>query len=465
MLNKAQIVLSIAYISIVLALEYDSGYTQYTQPDGTTFTGRYWSDEFSWYMETQAGYRFILGGNGYYYYASLDSIGEYKSSNVKVAIDPPLASSFYLERSPVRLQEIETEKTEFFEEMYLKSQLYHQEHLYNTREDRNLGIILVEFSDLEHEGSDVIPKWKYDQRIFSDGEWYDPEGDDDIHPNYDPIFGSVRDYYWEQTNANVNILGKDGLPEVLNPRQNPSDPDSPPVWLNLGSVDSYDNGSAIAVAKQAAIDAGYMFAGEYLNIGVIFAGRPVNGLGNQCIANDFIISNQLFQVFTHIGVIAHELGHAAFGFFEFHGGTWSLMDGGSYNGPSNHGECPSGLTPYEKIYNNWIIPTVITYNSGYTNPIDLLYNYNDPNYLKINVPGELHHYFLLENRLRDGWDEYTPNSPYDTSCDLDLSDPNGNLGGLLIWKINTTTIGYEGYDHYVNLILSNEGDESCVDFR
>jgi len=45
--------------SQMFAAPFDTGFIQWSQPNGVTFAARYWGDEFEWWFETQDGYRII----------------------------------------------------------------------------------------------------------------------------------------------------------------------------------------------------------------------------------------------------------------------------------------------------------------------------------------------------------------------------------------------------------------------
>ncbi len=92
------------------AVTIDTGTILWEQPNGTTFYGRAWGEEFKFYMETDNGYRFIKNyPDGYYYYAVLDENGEFAASEYKVGIDQPLAESYQLDRSASRESEIDAQ--------------------------------------------------------------------------------------------------------------------------------------------------------------------------------------------------------------------------------------------------------------------------------------------------------------------------------------------------------------------
>ncbi len=93
------IITTILCFSALIAAPFDTDYIEWQQPNGITFVARHWGDEFEWWMETHDGYRIIKGYDGWYYYANLNSKGEFKTSAKKVGIDLPLAQSFQLDRS------------------------------------------------------------------------------------------------------------------------------------------------------------------------------------------------------------------------------------------------------------------------------------------------------------------------------------------------------------------------------
>jgi len=86
--------------STLSATNYYSGMRQVTQPDNVTFQACQWGDEFSWEHETDTGYTIIRNpSDSYYYYAILDSLGDYAPSNYKVGIDSPVGIPQHLRRT------------------------------------------------------------------------------------------------------------------------------------------------------------------------------------------------------------------------------------------------------------------------------------------------------------------------------------------------------------------------------
>ena len=130
---------------------------------------------------------------------------------------------------------------------------------------------------------------------------------------------------------------------------------------------------------------------------------------------------------TH-GVFSHELGHAL-GLPDLYDidnssegiGDWSLMSGGSWNGPSNMGASPAQLDAWSRVFlgfNDAVnvsgtdqtidLPSVVSTQSGSIYRLDGA-NSNE--------------YWLLENRQKTGSDAYLP------------------AAGLLIWHIDNAVVG------------------------
>jgi hypothetical protein len=146
----------------VFAVTTDTGIIEWKQPNGVTFMGRAWGDEFRFYMETDEGYRFIKNYvDGYYYYAVLDENGEFAPSEYKVGIDQPFAESYQLEPSAAYLEQVEDARAAFtaqVREAGLEFQQRQAEAFANNRAvEYSIGIILAEFKDVKHFKSGSLP--------------------------------------------------------------------------------------------------------------------------------------------------------------------------------------------------------------------------------------------------------------------------------------------------------------------
>ncbi|MCE2448350.1 MAG: hypothetical protein J4F35_08200 [Candidatus Latescibacteria bacterium] len=73
-----------------IAMVYDTGWVIREQPNGTTFLGREWGDEFLSFSETRDGFRYEIDpSTGYFHYKIRNSSGDLIRSPLKVGIDDP----------------------------------------------------------------------------------------------------------------------------------------------------------------------------------------------------------------------------------------------------------------------------------------------------------------------------------------------------------------------------------------
>jgi tetratricopeptide (TPR) repeat protein len=152
----------------------------------------------------------------------------------------------------------------------------------------------------------------------------------------------------------------------------------------------------------------------------------------------YITSERAYSRFSHVGTHAHEFGHLLGAMDEYNSVTqepdhfYDVMNLGNYDGDSYNGSCPASHNPANKLRWQWVSATHLT-NQEYQN-LELTYNYAQPNYFVIDIPDDPTEYYILENRLRNKFDLFTPNDPSHTF--VDTLDLNGAQGGLLIWTVN-----------------------------
>jgi len=460
---------------------YDSGYIEWSQPNGVTFIGRLVWDEFCATFETIDGYQVKMGDDYYYYYAILDANGDFTISNSRVCIDPPLKESYKLKRSQKCQADIDAKKESSNEEArQLITEMIGSISPFSLNSDKpiakstssmssnpiNMGIVLVEFSDIKRYGYDPDD---FNKMMFSSNhEWYDTSINNITHPEGDRIYGSFREYWNEQTNGAITFASTSG---IIYPSGS-SDP-----WHELSNTKSYYNSRSTAITtisdelnlSSAPYDA-------YDKIVIIYAGDTFYGAGltpHARYLNDryYILGERHVRLysglkFTHIGGHCHEFGHCiglphlADGDDENDREDWyyALMEVGDMCGPLQNGECPSGINPLYKIANSWTSSEGIHYISNDALNKTISYNYTNPEYYIVNRSGTYSgSFFILENRLRENFDYYTPNNP---SYEGETGDPSGNEGGLLIWRIEPSWIHLvpadnEKSDNYQDLDWEN----------
>lgn len=151
-----------------------------------------------------------------------------------------------------------------------------------------------------------------------------------------------------------------------------------------------------------------------------------------------------------IGVFSHEAGHAIFGLPDLYDydydsegvGLWSLMAAGSWN---NSGRSPAHMDAYCKIQSGFVTPQVVASNQDSVLIPNVTYNPVIYKLWRDGCPGT--EYFLVENRLQNGFDSYLP------------------WFGLLIYHVDETMPdnnhqwypGYTSYGHYMVAVEQSDG--------
>jgi len=159
--------------------------------------------------------------------------------------------------------------------------------------------------------------------------------------------------------------------------------------------------------------------------------------------NTYACSNEITSSkLNGIGTLCHEFGHVLglpdwydtnYGTnyeSELTPNTWSIMDGGSYNGD---GHCPPNYGVWEKYFFGWTTPINLGSNGANLSLIangsegyqayqittgDDLVNFNDS--LKNNAA-----VYYIENRQQSGWDSYVPGH------------------GMIIWKVQYSKAAWQ----------------------
>jgi M6 family metalloprotease-like protein len=486
MKNLLKILLSTLILSISIEIKpapFDTGMIILTQPNEVTFTGRIWGDEFFYWAETEDGYRFVQSGDGWYYYAALDGSGEFTKTTYKVGIDSPPASSYQLERTQARIDEINQQIEQFNEQIELNRQWFvqKQEEAQGLAVTLKVGIILIEFSDTTHYTAPYRPNGyttaDFDSMMFSYNYWTGVQGNLK-HPEEEAIFGSFRDYWDQMSRGKFKITGK-----VVNP----TDENGVPEWLvasgtrqhylNYGGVggyvlaqEAYDSALANGYISEDPGDSNY-----YDKYAVVYALEAIHGnitVGGFMNGKIFYLAERsgpnLYgglpqdKSFTHIGIYAHEFGHNIgyndeyVGGYDDKGGTdllnFCLMAWGIYNGPESKAACPATLSPWYRIDNNWVSQPVLI-NSDTVNFL-FEYDYNNPKLYRINPIKAINdEHYIIETKNRDGFDLYIPGEPSDTV---------NQTGRLLIWHSNVNRIR-SSYETFIDRVILKAADNLSDD--
>ena len=473
---KKYVVIILFYALNVFGVPYDTGYIVWTQPNGDTFIARHWGDEFIWWMEDEFGYRIIQDSDGYYYYVELDANGEYTPSDILVTEnEDPLEDSYLLERTSSRLAVIESNRSDFQIEMEVKMEAIQSgTSSIQTTGDFELAVVLIDFADTLNKG---YAKAKFDSLFFSTNYWQYRLGDlgNSPHPEGKEIFGSLRDYFADQSINQLNIKGINGSKSIVNP----VDSNNEPIWVTMeqnrlyyatlrnSNNSDWDQGAARNLMKATAEAQLSTDLDQFDGIIFVYAGGLEGGAlwphnnGKEIVISERNEKNRPNDdTFLHIGTIVHEFGHLLGAGDEYNDYTsytslgveepksWSIMSNGNNNGPegSNHA-CPAPFCPAYRIMFGWVTPIIFSFP---VEDMDIIYNATTPNYYKINAFNS-DEYFIVERRKKTGYDEFTPSS-----------DVEGTPNGILIWHF-----AQEGKsnNNFVGLKNAHGGNTFPINYR
>ncbi len=325
-----------------------------------------------------------------------------------------------------------------------------------TQGDVRVLVVLVEFADVRFTSPDPVSQ-------FTD--YLNKEGYNKYHN-----IGSVRDYFIKNSMGKFRpkfdvygLVTLSGVQADYGSNAKLVFSQALDILLKSDKIDflPYDNNGNGVVDYAFMIYAGESASGSNLRIwphasylgerNVKQSGKQV---GNDLFINQYACANEvdeyaynrdkLTHVLSGVGVFVHEFGHLLdlpdlyVDQISF-SGTWSVMDGGGHNCPSNIDyvqDCaPPLYSAFERMSLGWLTPIEIK-SSG---PIRL--NKLDDNVAySITNPENPNEMYLLEYRTNKGWDVGQENS------------------GMLIWHIDyvdsiwkTFKVNYENYRH-VDLI-------------
>lgn len=438
--NLAKIATFLSSMTVAaLGAGFDTGFLTYTQPNDTTFQARYWGDEFEWHMETDAGYAIICNPtDNYYYYAVLNSNGDYAYSQLKVGIDSPTGIPLHLDRSITKKAEI-MEQVEQFMEDCDDNLARHQAMMEEVDETvvNHCAVVLVYTDDRHYAIKETTNTQKYEYVNFqylldSDNFVYN-----DVNPDGDAVFCSVRDYYHEvswcaeedtfQQDIRFTILN-DVVADTIVWVYVPGifmGPDSIRTWSGCTSFFNAAAASAIASPYNLSftgyddicfIVGGYIPSGSACVSGIMsniqLGGYlyPTYWQNEQWIG--FAAGNS--PTFSHIGGHCHEYGHVLGLSFWWDiysvggncsGRQYMLMSTGNNPGPLVKGECPSHMGVWEKCLLGWINPSEhITEITSNMIGVEIGYSATNPQYFRFTCPNN--EVFFMENRRHEDFNSW-----------------------------------------------------------
>ena len=268
--------------------------------------------------------------------------------------------------------------------------------------------------------------------------------------------GSVKEYYTDVSGGLITLAG-----EVVGPYRMPK-PLATYAGDQNGTQGTMPNARTLAADAAAAADPHVDFT-PYDNDGngfvdafiVVHAGRGAEQTGGagDIWSHKWVLPDErtveggkIFAYLTipedaKIGVCAHELGHLVFGWPDLYDidyssegvGDWCLMGGGSWG---LGGDLPTHPSAWCKANQGWV--DVVNHTANAQVDVDEVKSGRTVHRLWQDGTASKE-YFLVENRLQDGFDASMPGE------------------GILIWHVDDAAPGNSDERHYKVGLLQADG--------
>lgn len=406
----------------VLAIPARQGIRQFTQADGTTITLRLIGDEYFHTFLTEDGIPVTKTADGNFHYRTAEGITAVIAHDV--AGRTPAENSFV--KSSIQDLSLTALKTSRTPAIKARRAQFRSAAAKKASQVPNNGsprvpIILVQYKDYKFKDSD--PKATFTS-FFSKGatsayQYFADQSNGKYTPQFDvygpytlsgnrSVYGG-NDMWGDDKGVGKMVAeGCNGLNSQIDFSRYDNNGDGEcdvviVLYAGDGEASSYDDDCENSVwpCQWELSDSDY--------------GRALTLDGT--LVNKFAVFNELngenLSKIDGIGTFCHEFSHCL-GLPDFYDteygphfgmGYWSLMDNGSYN---NSGYTPIGYSAYEKEFMGWITVPEAKENTFYTLPV---FNQKDAAKdmaVKISNSSDANEYFIIENRARQGWDEYIP---------------------------------------------------------
>ncbi|MEK7989970.1 MAG: M6 family metalloprotease domain-containing protein, partial [Thiotrichaceae bacterium] len=386
-----------------------------SQGNGATFQARKWGDEGLNGFETTSGYSIVYDEyDAQWTYAMPDPDGYLVPSPLAVGIDaaPPWLPQNIRPEGMALQQAIQMSNA-------MKSGAQTSQNIPTTG-TLNVPVILMNFKDT----SPIYSIQDFNNLLFGVGTQ------------------SMRDYYQEVSYGKLDLSsGKSGIIGWYTASQN-HDYYGYNQGLAKGSelvreavqiadntinfADSDSDGDCVVDGVMIVHQGTGAESGDHSDIwshkwAISYTTNDSAACGTIKINKYSIQPEKLGSSISTMGVFAHEFGHVLGlpDLYDTDGpsggvGNWELMASGSWNGTKRAGDTPANLSAWSKIKLGWVTPTQVT-SLLPDEPIE-----------SVATSGDIYRflsgteYYLIENRLRAGFDTGLPAS------------------GLAIWHIDDT---------------------------
>jgi M6 family metalloprotease-like protein len=416
------------------------------QPDGVTFTARLIGDELAHWYETEDGYTVVRNEDGYWSYAERNSLGNLVPSQDRVGLNSPSVEQHLREND------------DFLQRMYAKKDILQSENRSPSIESitgtHDAVIILVEFSD---SGTGEGSAGSHDDAYFSDsssglilGSNNGKLADylDEVSYGQFDLQGVVANDTWHRSDRTELYFGADCAPG----QPCDADFDVPTATDNCNTC-IYD---LVRNAVQMADTTGFDFSiydddsnGIVDHVIVVHAGDNQASLsgaaddiwshwgvipeGGEPVDGVAVENYMLVSEWDLMSVLAHEFGHelGAPDLYDYDGdsdpvGRWCSM-GYSFETERPPHFCGLLKVDIDADFSNgqvgWVVPTPLDTDSTYT-VARLDENQTGSVYISA-APFSGSEYYLLENRSRAGYYDYSVPESGIVFTHVDMAMPDG----------------------------------------
>ncbi len=419
MILKRLILSSFAALSMMsmMAAPAKPGLHTVTQPDGTKIEVRLVGDEFFNSYVTTDGLAVSMQPDGYFYYNSADGVTSMRASSPSMRGE---AEKAFIEAGgeKLTLASLIEKKSSSVAAMRKGARAPMKATQVPNNGSPNVPIILVQYQDVKFKDPD--PKAVFED-FFNKGEksayrYFVDQSNGKYTPNFDVygpvtlsekrvVYGGNNSFGTDQGVGKMVAEGCFSLKDQIDfsKYDNNGDGECDVVIVLYAGVGA--NSSAAPNSAEAIWPMQWSLQGsDYATT------MRLNGT----VINKFAVFNELdgtnLDEIDGIGTFCHEYSHCL-GLPDFydtnyngHFGmyVWSCLDSGCYN---DDGHTPVGYTAYEKSFMNWIDLEEAYEDTFYT--LDP-FNKGDDRAIKITNDADPNEYYVIENRRRQGWDEFLP---------------------------------------------------------
>lgn len=401
----------------MLAVPAKKGLRTFTQPDGSTIHLQLIGDEHFHTYATKNGLAAERGEDGFFYLRSAEGRSDIKINAINANLNADLS------KFSVR-QVIKTNNNLINSRKARKAATVNK----HKRQVPCIGspripVLLVQYQDYKFKDPD--PKATFTS-FFTQGknsayQYFTDQSNGKYTPKFD-VYGPFtlpknRAYYgendfygYDKYTCTMVAQGCMGLDSEINYSQYDNDGDGECdvviiLYAGDGEASSYDDD-----AENAIWPCQWQLSAEGSDYGKALK------LDNTTV-DKFAVFNELngldLSKIDGIGTFCHEFSHCIDlpDFYDTEYGPhfgmahWSIMDYGSYN---NDGYTPLGYSAYEKEFMGWIDIEEAKENTFYTLPALNQKNIDTDKAVRITNNADPNEYYILENRKKQGWDEYLP---------------------------------------------------------